>query len=83
MWGLPDVTGSPLLRPQRLHRIDPGRPVRRVNRNPIPSPITDPSKTSLPPWASTIRSTEFRSAPSAMRTPISFLRCDTMNDITP
>jgi hypothetical protein len=47
------------------------------------SPMAMPTAASTAPSRSIMRSTSARSAPSAMRRPISRVRCETTYDLTP
>ena len=65
--------------------LTPKRRVRanRVRPAAMPSPTTAPKPTNNMPRPTTIRITWPASAPSAIRTPTSRVRCATRNDITP
>src|SRR6185369_17433737 len=57
--------------------------INLVNANDATSPATTPATPSTIPLLTTSLSTSKRCAPSAIRTPISCVRCKTEYDITP
>ena len=71
------VSGSVALTPNS--RFD----IRRVSPNDAAKPITTPVAASRMPSPTTILSTCCRCAPSAMRMPISWVRCATTQESTP
>src|ERR1700679_2846960 len=72
-----NVSGSVALTSN--NRLD----MNRVSASDAATPIAMPTTANLSAWAKTSRITCPRSAPSAMRIPISCVRCATLYEITP
>ena len=57
--------------------------MRRVSTKAADSPTPMPIRVIISPWRVTIRTTSLLVAPSAMRIPMSRMRCTTDMDMTP